>query len=527
MKIVICDKLESTARQRLNEWTGEVISLDAPDPEVLARTAADADALIVRSHTRITADIIAACPQLQVIGRAGVGSYNIDVEAASKAGIVVLHTPSISSRSAAELALGLVIATARRLEEARNQLAASQWNRAELLGMELSGRTLGIVGMGNLGRTLAGYARALNMRVLGTDTQPRMANADDEHQFQIVDAQQLRQQADIIVACCSNTPENAGMFDRDWFATMQPGSLFVNIAGGALADEDALLGSLNQGHLGGAALDVYASEPIGADHALFRHPRVFCTPHIGAATDVAQESVCADIVARVIKYLDEGFVSGAINLPVIDRNLDFNLEGYCELVRRMGSMLGQIDTQTNSLQIRVAGRLARENTQALETALQESFLKARGLEDANAINARFLLQDQGIAFECSTSEQGQSFVNEIQIATSEHSLRGTLFADRHARIVGIDGFDMEARPCGNMLLLRNYDRPGVVGSLGEILGAQGINIGSLKLGRSEDGTQALCLLQVDSQIPDDLVQRIRALPNLIDCKPLELPDAEC
>ncbi|WP_027389013.1 NAD(P)-dependent oxidoreductase [Chrysiogenes arsenatis] len=520
MNIVVCDRLEAPAEKVLQQSGHTIVLLDSPSEEEIRQHLCQAEAIIVRSHTTISAALIAAAPALKVIGRAGVGSYNIDVEAASKAGVVVLHSPDISSTAAAELGLCLIIAAARRLWEASLDLQNGVWDRARLVGTELGGKTLGIVGYGNVGHKLAAYATALNMDVIACD--PYVRNSGDA--IALLPFQDLLERSDVVVAACARTPETEGMFHADVFAQMKKGAIFVNIANGKLVVEDDLIAALDTGQLTAAAVDVYQNEPAGAENRAVQHPKIFTTPHIGAATTKAQEGVCVDIVSKVLNYLQSGYVAGSINLPVIAESNEVNIAGYLDLAGKLASILAQLDRKTKNFTIELNGKIADITTNAIENGAIKSFLKAMKVSDVNDINAPFLLADQGVAFTTSRGDAGGSFVNELVMSTDNASITGTLLADKFPRIVEVNGYRIEAVPAGIILFFRNYNRPGVIGDIGTLLGQKGVNIANMKLGiRGAD--EALCMVNIDSPVSADVLAEIASLNNVIDCLQLELTDA--
>lgn len=518
MKIVVCDRLEAKATRKLQEKYDQVVLLESPDRQTIIEHSADADAIIVRSHTVIDRTIIENSPRLRVLGRAGSGSYNIDVEAASKRGIVVLHTPFISSTSTAELAIALLIGAARKLKEATADMAGGKWDRGALNGLELSGQTVGIIGYGNIGRKVAAITKAIGMEVLAYDPYVRYQQTESPV-ADLVSLDELLTRSTAVIVCCPRTPETAGMFNAALFARMRAGSLLVNVGHGQVVVEKDLIAALDSGHLFGAGLDVFEEEPTRRETAVVQHPRVYTTPHIGAATMKAQEGVCTDIVDKVIGFLDNGYISGSINLPVVDENTEVNIQGYIELAGKLASMVSQLDPTTTRLCLQVNGKLAFSDTGALENRVAREFLLARR-QEASDINARFLLDDQGISISLGKAEQGSAFVNEVEVATDNYSLKGTLLADKFPRIVEVNEYKIEAVPQGTMLFFRNYDRPGVIGSLGRLLGEKNINVANMRLGfRGDD--EAIAMVNIDTAVDAATLQEITRLDNIIDCFQLE------
>ncbi|MBB5021988.1 NAD(P)-dependent oxidoreductase [Desulfurispira natronophila] len=518
MKIVVCDRLEPQAEARLQQQCSNLVLLQSPDRDEIICQATDADALIVRSHTTIDRSIIEACPSLRVIGRAGSGSYNIDVEAASKNGIVVLHTPVISSTSTAELTIALMIGAARKLGQAVDSLQQGLWDRGALKGIELSGETLGIVGYGNIGKRVGEIARAMGMEVLAHDPYVRYQPGESPT-INMLERDEMLRRSRVVVVTCPLTDETRGMCDGAFFNAMADDSLFVNVGHGLVVDEEALVAAIDQNKLFGAALDVFAQEPADAQAAVVAHPRILTTPHIGAATRKAQEGVCQDVVDKVLGFLESGYISGSINMPVIGEGGELNISGYVDLAGKLASMVSQLDEETSSLQLHVHGRLAFGETSALESRVAREFLQARNI-DANDINGRFLLGDHRISFSLHTREQGASFVNEVQLQTDNYRIKGTLLADKYPRIVEVNEFKVEAIPQGTMLFFRNYDRPGVIGNLGQLLGARNINVANMRLGfRGDD--EAIAMVNIDTTVDSHTIDEITRIENIIDCYQLE------
>jgi D-3-phosphoglycerate dehydrogenase len=496
-------------------------------PGELAAKIAPYHGLIVRSGSRVTAEVIAAASNLKVIGRAGIGVDNIDVEAATKKGIVVMNTPAGNNVTTAEHAISLMLSLARSIPQATASMKSGKWEKGRFTGSEVFNKTLGVVGIGNIGSLVAERALGLKMKVVAYD--PFIsAEVAQRLGVELVSLDSLYARSDFITVHTPLTPDTRGLIGRAAFAKMKRGVRIINCARGGIVDEEALASAIRDGTVAGAALDVFAQEPPPADHPLLQLDQVICTPHLGAATDEAQINVSVAIAQQVVNYLTHGVIQDAVNVPSISPELLEVLAPYLTLCEKLGSLQAQLLTAApNSLSIEYAGEVANYDVKALTLAVLRGLL-ARMLDSSgvNYVNAPAIARERGIKVIEAKTSQTKGFSNLVSVdlssAKGTTAVAGAIFGQRVIRLVRIKDFFLDADPEGYILMLHNRDVPGVVGAVGTLLGEAKINIARLELGRERIGGMAISLIHVDDSIPDAVLERLRTLPNIVSAQLIKL-----
>lgn len=521
-KILISDKMHPLAAEIFQKNGIAVDVKTGLSAEELKAIIGEYDGLAVRSSTQVTPDIIAAAKTMKVIGRAGIGVDNIDVEAATAAGIVVMNTPFGNSITTAEHALAMMFALAREIPQANQSTHAGKWEKSKFMGVELYAKTLGIIGCGNIGAIVASRALGLQMKVIAYDPflSPERAVALGVEQ---VTLEELWARADFITLHIPKNEKTANLINRDTIAKMKENVRIINCARGGIINEADLKEALDSGHVAGAALDVFAEEPA-TDNILFNHPKVICTPHLGAATDEAQTNVAIQVAEQMSDYLSHGAVANALNMPSISAEDAPRLRPYMKLAEQLGGFAGQIvDSAIRKLEIEYRGDAAALNVKPL-TALLLAHLLRPSLENVNMVNAPQIAKSRGIMVAETHIEQEEDFHTAIKITVSttdsKRSVTGTLFAGSAPRIVEIEGVPVEAAIAPHMLFIRNDDKPGMIGGVGTILAAAGQNIADFRLGRQDAGGTAVALIALDAAVPEEVRAAVSALPQVRDVKSL-------
>lgn len=494
-------------------------------PEELKTIIKDYDALVVRSGTKVTKDIIEAATKLKVIGRAGVGLDNVDAEAASKRGIIVMNTPGGNTISTAEHTMSLILSLSRNIPQANASLREGRWDRQKYMGVELYGKTLGIVGLGRIGTEVAKRAAAFGMKVIAYDPFLTVEKALDVG-VELVDLKEILKRSDYITIHTPITDETKHMFGDDEFALVKPGVRIINCARGGVIDEPALARAIESGKVIGAALDVFEVEPP-KDNPLLKSDKVVTTPHLGASTEEAQVNVAIDIAKQVVDALLGRGVRNAVNVPYIDPELLQVIRPYIELSERMGLLIAQLtEGRTKEIRIQYSGDIVAHDLAPVTIAFLKGFLTPILQETVNYVNASFIAKERGIKIVETKSSQIEEFANlvliDAQTDKAKVSVGGTLSPRKDPRIVKINDFYVEAIPSGYMLILSNIDKPGIIGQIGTILGQNNINIAGMTFGRIKEGGDAITVLNVDSQIPDDVMKQIRSAKNILGAKLIKL-----
>ncbi len=516
MKIVVAEKIAAAAMELLQSVPGCALITPEQFAAAPAESMQGADALIVRSAVQADAALIDLAPELRVIGRAGVGVDNIDVETATRRGIVVMNAPGASSTAVAELALGLMIAMARHIPKADHTTRAGRWEKKSLQGTELSGKTLGILGLGRIGTEVARRAQAFGMKVIGSDPYLAPARAK-ELGIELIPADDVFARADYLSLHLALTHQTAGIINTERLAKMKAGARLINCARGELVDEAAAAAALRSGHLGGAALDVFCEEPTH-NSALLEAPNLLATPHLGASTKEGQEAVGIQIARQVRDYLVRGIAQNAVNLPSLTDVEYKQISPYMDLAARLGRFAAQLfNSNLSEIEVRYEGEVGQWKTDLIRASAVAAILSADADSDsqANLINAQSAAEEHGVVVRSSHVEPNAR-VSQLHLRltgpTGAVECSGTLVHGTSPRLVQLNGIDIESRLEGDFVVVANLDAPGVVGAIGTHLGAHGINIARLSLGR--EGREALAIVEVDGVVSQDVLAGLRAAPSV-------------
>ena len=529
MKILVADRLEKDGLALLKKERSVRVDIKLGlTPAELEKVIPDYDAVIVRSATRLTKEIIEAAHHLKVIGRAGVGVDNVDLDAATKRGIIVMNTPEGNTTATAEHTMALLLAVARKVPQAYVSLKEGKWRREEFLGTELHGKTLGIIGLGRIGREVARRAaQGFGMKVIAYD--PFISEESVKALgVSFCELKKLFKDADFITIHTPLTPEAKHLLNREAFALMKTGVRIVNCARGGLVDEKALLEAIRSGKVAGVALDVFEKEPPGK-HPLLKCPEVVATPHLGAATREAQENVSVAVVQQVIDALHNRAIRNAVNLPSLDPETYKILRPWIVLAERIGLLHTQLfGGRLREVTVRFGGEVTQYPLPALTVAVLKGLLAPISGNTVNFVNAPTLARERGITVNEAKTSEVKDFANFIEIETShnheKNRIMGTLFGNQDPRIVKINEFPLDAVPKGYMLFIHNEDRPGVVGTLGNILGRSNVNIAEMTLGRikKQNKTMALTIINTDQEVPPKVLAEIKKFQAILDVKLVKL-----
>ena len=495
-------------------------------PDDLREAVRDCDGLVVRSETKVTADLMDAAGRLRAIGRAGVGVDNIDVGAATARGIVVMNAPDGNTITTAEHTIALLVALARRVPQGNASLKAGRWERKRFVGVELQGKTLGIIGLGRIGRVVASRARAFGMHIIAYDPFVAPEQARDL-ELEIAPLDDLFSRADFLTVHTPLTAETRGIVGARAFARMKPGMRIINCARGGLVDERALYEAIKAGTVAGAALDVFEEEPPPPDHPLLALDEVIVTPHLGASTREAQEGVAVTVAEQMRDYLLTGALRGAVNVPALGAQELNTLQPYIVLAESLGRFHGQlVDEAVREVRLEYAGEIAAMDAAPVTRAFLAGLLRNVSAR-VNLVNAFLIAEERGINVTSSYTEAGNDLAPAIRTrvltSSGEQTVAGTLFSHgSDGRITEINGFHIEAIPHGHMLVMRNRDVPGVIGHVGTILGERGVNICRFHLGRRERGCEAMAVIEIDMPLNNETLEQLRSFPHVISARPIEL-----
>lgn len=513
-RVLISDKMDPNAARIFAEQRCEVDVITGETPEQLKARIGDYDGLAIRSSTKVTADILEAATNLKVIGRAGIGVDNVDIPAASARGVVVMNTPFGNSITTAEHAIALIMALARQLPEANARTQAGEWPKNAFMGVEVTSKVLGLIGAGNIGTIVAARAQGLRMKVVAYD--PFLtAERAMEIGVEKVTLDDLLARADFISLHTPLTDETRNILSAERLQQAKQGVRIVNCARGGLIDEAALKDLLESGHIAGAALDVFATEPPPKDHPLFGTPGFICTPHLGASTTEAQVNVALQVAEQMADYLVNGGVANALNMPSLSAEEAPRLKPYMALAEKLGSLIGQLaHGDLPRISVELEGDAAELNPKPVTAAVLAGLMR-RFSQTVNMVNAPFLARERGMEVrEIRNSREGAySTLVRVTVSTSQgdRAVAGTLFGSEAPRLVELFGVAIEAELAGDMLYIVNQDAPGFIGRVGTLLGEAGINIGNFNLGRRQTGGEAVVLLSVDQPISAEVVQQACAL----------------
>ncbi|HTG43714.1 MAG TPA: phosphoglycerate dehydrogenase [Verrucomicrobiae bacterium] len=530
MKVLVCDPVSPKGialLQQRAEFTVQVLEKRLTENELIA-IVGDVEAMVVRSETKVSRKVIEAAPKLRVVGRAGVGVDNVDVEAATQRGIVVMNTPSGNTISTAELTFSMMMALARKIPQAHMSMKAGEWNRKAFSGVELYNKTLGILGMGRIGSEVARRAIVFGMRVLAYDPYLTVARAK-ALQVELVELDEIYPQADFITVHMPMTDETKGMLNKAAFAKMKRGVRLLNCARGGIIHEADLVEAVKSGQVAGAALDVYETEPLPAEHPLRQLPQVIMTPHLGASTEEAQENVGIEVAEAITDYLVHGAVRNAVNLPNLDAKTYAVVKPYIELGTRLGRLAGQLAPKRNErLVVTYGGKATELPADPITRSVLKGFLEQAGGKDVNQVNVRTMATALGLLVEEVKSNEQADFHEWLHVMVFSEgkkvfSVGGTLFgAHLQPRIVRIHSRPVEIVPSGVLFLMTNKDRPGIVGYIGTLMGKYNVNIASMSLSRDVAGGQALTVLNLDSVPPQSVLDELQKDPDISNIKVVTL-----
>jgi D-3-phosphoglycerate dehydrogenase / 2-oxoglutarate reductase len=523
MKILVADPISEKGVEVLRANPQFQVDVNTGLKEdALLQIIADYDALVVRSQTKVNAAVIAAAKKLRVVGRAGVGVDNVDVDAATRRGIIVMNTPGGNTISTAEHTFSMMMALSRKIPQAHATMKAGKWDRKSFEGVELYNKTLGIVGMGRIGGEVARRAIAFGMRVLAYDPFLSLSKAK-AFQVEVVELDEIYSRSDFITVHVPMTDQTRGMINQDAMAKMKKGVRLINCARGGLIVEADLLEALKSGKVAGAALDVYETEPP-KDSPLLALDNVVLTPHLGASTTEAQESVGTEVAEQIADALSGGTIRNAVNMPSVDAKVLEKLRPVLSFGETMGRLLAQLaPARLDQLTIEFSGKAAEWETNPIQRAILKGLLeKAQGTE-VNYVNAPVIAGNLGLRVEEIKTAESEDYTELIAIRADGHSVAGTFYGSlNNPRIVRIDDMPVEAVPTGVLFIMRNVDRPGVVGWIGTIMGKHGINIAGMSLGRDKQGGKALTVLNLDSAPSEAVLAEIRADKDILDVQVAKL-----
>jgi D-3-phosphoglycerate dehydrogenase len=526
MKVLVSDPLSDVGVKIFRETHGIEVEVNTGlTPDELKGIIGQYEGLVIRSATKVTADILEAANKLKVIGRAGIGLDNVDIPAASKRGIVVMNTPEGNTITTAEHTMAMIMALTRNIPQATASLKQGKWEKKQLKGRELFNKTLGLIGLGNIGRIVADRAKGMRMKVVVYDPylQPETIEKSD---FEPVSLDELLQRSDYITIHTPRTDETLNMINRETIAKMKEGAMVINCARGGIVNEDDLCEALDAGHLGGAALDVFSTEPPG-EMELFGQANLICTPHLGASTTEAQDNVAVDVAEQIVAYLLHGTVKNAVNVPSIGEELMTILRPYVILAEKMGSLQTQLtDSGIKEVQVNYSGKVTEYDVTPLTTALLKGLLTPILKDDVNFVNAPFIASERGIKVVESKTSTSEDFASLIMVKVKsmegENIVSGTIFGKTMPRILRINNFYLEAIPDGHNLLIHNEDIPGVIGRIGTTLGEHKVNINRMQVSQEKAEKQNVILLSTSTSVGDEVLEELRSLDHVFSARKIDL-----
>jgi len=524
MKVLVTDPIADTGLDRLREAGHEVETTDEIEGDTLLEAVASANALIVRSGTEVTEEVFEAAEDLVIVGRAGIGVDNIDIDAATDHGVIVANAPQGNVRAAAEHTVAMAFATARSIPQAHTRLRAGEWAKDDYLGTEVNGKTLGVVGLGRVGQEVARKLDSLGMDLVAYDpyiSEERAGQLGAE----LVELETCLERADFLTVHVPLTDETENLIGEEELRLLEGGYL-VNCARGGVVDEPALAQAVEEGVLAGAAIDVFADEPVSSDNPLLSVDDVVVTPHLGASTEAAQENVALSTAEQVIAALAGEPVMNALNAPSIDESAFARIEPYIDLAETAGKIAAQLfDGRINEVQVSYYGEIADEDVDLVTASALEGVFEPLEWQ-VNTVNAPRIAEERGVDVTESKSRQAEDFQSLVRVTVGDGddsiTVDGTLFADEDARIVNIDGYRVDAIPYGRMLVARNYDKPGVIGHIGSVLGDNDINIASMFNAREVSSGEALTVYSIDDPLTDDVREQLATDERITEIKYITL-----
>jgi D-3-phosphoglycerate dehydrogenase len=529
-RVLISDKLEPAGLDLLRQAGIEVDERTGLTGPSLQQALQAADGVIVRSGTHLTAEVLENAGKLKAVVRAGVGVDNIDVAAATRRGIVVMNTPGGNTVSAAEHTITMLLALARHIPAADSSTKQGKWERGKFVGSQLAGKTLGIIGLGRIGREVARRAAGLDMKVIGYDPVMSPERAAQLGIESLPDLDHVLPHCDFLTVHTPLTPETRDLIGARELALMKPGSRILNCARGGIINEESLVEALRSGHLAGAALDVFVEEPPAADHPLLKMPNVVVTPHLGASTVEAQESVAREAAQLMIDFLTRGVVQFAVNMTAVDRTELEELRLYVNMAHRLGLLHAQMDQGAfRRVELHYRGEVARRSTRLITAAFTAGLLEFRLAQNVNIVNAEVLARERGIEIvEQSSPKKGDfSTLIRADVVTDKktYTAAGTLFGNQYLRLVQLGPFHLDTFMDGIMLIFTHQDVPGLIGFIGTIFGKHQVNIAQMTVGRRAAGGEAIAVLNLDSHPPEEAIKEVRAHPQITSLSVVILPPA--
>jgi D-3-phosphoglycerate dehydrogenase len=493
--------------------------------EEIEKMIGDYDALIIRSATKVTAGLLEKAAKLKIVGRAGSGLDNVDIPAATKKGVVVMNTPGGNTVTTAEHTIGMIFASARMIPQAYSSMKAGKWEKKKFEGVELFDKTLGIIGLGAIGGVVANRCTALGMKVLAFDPFISTEKAK-QLGIELADLETIYKRSDFITLHTPKTKETAGLINKDTIAKMKDGVRIINCARGGIVNEADLYEALKSGKVAGAAFDVFEKEPP-ENHPLMTLDNFIATPHLGASTLEAQENVATAVAEQIVDYLIAGTVRNAVNVPSVPADQLPSLSPYINLAERMGLFAAQvIEGGLTQVTVEYSGDVSNLKLEPVTLAALKGLLTPIIQENVNYVNAPLIAKDRGIEVKVSKSSDTREYTSLITIkvkaGAKEMSVAGTLNSKKEPRIIQVDDFPMETVPEGDMLVLMNNDKPGVIGGIGMLMGQNGINIARMQFGREKQGGLAMSIVSVDSTISDEIMDKVRKLPNVLSAKQVRI-----
>jgi D-3-phosphoglycerate dehydrogenase len=528
-RVLISDKMGAAGLDMLRQAGLEVDSRPGLKGAELQEAVQAADAMIVRSETRVTPELLANPGRLRAVIRAGVGVDNIDVPAATRNGIVVMNTPGGNTVSTAEHTITLLMALARHVPAADASLHQGKWERSKLVGTQLAGKTLGVVGLGRIGREVARRALGLDMKVIGFDPFLSPQRAGQLGIESVEKLEELLPRVDFLTVHTPLTTETTSLIGARELELMPKGSRVLNCARGGIIHEEALAAALASGHIAGAALDVFVQEPPG-DHPLLKFPMVVATPHLGASTVEAQESVAREAAQLAINFLTRGEIQFAVNMAAVDRTELDELRHYVDMARRLGLLHAQMcHGSLKRAEIKYRGEVAQRNTRLLTSAFTAGLLESRLAEGVNIVNAGLLAKERGVDVAEQVSTQKGDFSTlikaEVETEKKRYTAAATLFGNQYLRLVQLGPYHLDAIMDGVMLIFTHRDMPGLIGHIGTIFGKHGVNIASMTVGRQQPGGEAIAVLNLDSPPPEEALTEVKNHSQISSLSVVKLPPA--
>ena len=526
MKVLVSDKLADVGIKMFEEADGIEVDVNVGlAPEELKAIIGDYDALVIRSATKVTEEILDAATRLKVIGRAGIGLDNVAIRAATKRGIVVMNTPEGNVVTTAEHSIAMMLALSRNIPQGTASLKAGRWEKKNLQGREIFNKTLGVLGYGRVGRIVADRARGLKMQVIVHDPYVNRELVEQAG-FEVVSLEELYRRSDFVTVHVPKMKETLNFIDKAAFDQMKPGVMIIHCARGGIVNEKDLADALESGKVGGVALDVFETEPPGRS-PLFEFNSVVCTPHLGASTAEAQTNVAVSVAEQIISYLQTATIVNAVNVPCVTGELLAKLQPYLTLAERMGCLHAQLaEGAINGVSIKYSGDFSGFDMAPVTTAAIKGLLTPFLKDEVNFVNATVIAKERGIKVTELRSAEAEDFANLITIhATASegaNTVSGTIFGKHEPRIVKINMFRLEVVPEGHLLFIRNMDKPGAIGSIGTVLGRHNVNIARMHVGQEKDGGRNVIFLDTDICTPPEAVEELRDLPMVKSVTPLEL-----